>query len=225
MAGTLVLTDTVAKTFDDLFGDVYRQTDVVVRGQAVFDAGTQASGSSAAGSTSRSSPTSARCPVSRRRQGGVFGYARLDRQRRQGDRQPRDRRPDPGRRTGPSPRQLNPFQLVEGSPPAADDEVVIDAQSAKVGKLAVGDTTTVLVQGPPLRVRISGIAKFGTVDSPGGATVALFRTTVAQQLIAEPGKFDSISVVADAGVTQTELAAPRRQGAAARTSRPSPARR
>ena len=33
MAGTLVLTDTVTKTFDDLFGDIYRQTDVVVRGQ------------------------------------------------------------------------------------------------------------------------------------------------------------------------------------------------
>ena len=38
MAGTLVLTDTVGKTFDDLFGNVYKQTDVVVRGQAVFDA-------------------------------------------------------------------------------------------------------------------------------------------------------------------------------------------
>ena len=35
MAGTLVLTDTVTKTFDDLFGDIYRQTDVVVRGQLV----------------------------------------------------------------------------------------------------------------------------------------------------------------------------------------------
>jgi putative ABC transport system permease protein len=56
-------------------------------------------------------------------------------------------------------------------------------------------------------VRISGIARFGTVDSPGGATVVLFRRTVAQRLIAEPGKFDTISIAAAAGVTQQQLAA------------------
>ncbi|HVE25675.1 MAG TPA: hypothetical protein VNC22_09735, partial [Sporichthya sp.] len=38
MSGTLVFTDTVTRTFDDLFGDVYAGTDVVVRGEAAFDA-------------------------------------------------------------------------------------------------------------------------------------------------------------------------------------------
>src|SRR5438105_11121045 len=31
MAGTLVLTDTVQRTFDDLFGNIYEHTDAVVR--------------------------------------------------------------------------------------------------------------------------------------------------------------------------------------------------
>ena len=36
MAGTLVLTDTMGKVFDDLFADVNRGTDAFVRGQTVF---------------------------------------------------------------------------------------------------------------------------------------------------------------------------------------------
>jgi hypothetical protein len=37
MAGTLVLTDTIRKTFDDLFADVNRGTDVYVRGVTQFE--------------------------------------------------------------------------------------------------------------------------------------------------------------------------------------------
>ena len=36
MSGTLVLTDTMGKVFDDLFADVNRGTDAFVRGQTVF---------------------------------------------------------------------------------------------------------------------------------------------------------------------------------------------
>ena len=37
MAGTLVLTDTIQKTFDDLFSTVYDDTDAVVRAEGAFD--------------------------------------------------------------------------------------------------------------------------------------------------------------------------------------------
>ena len=37
MAGTLVLTATMRKTFDNLFADVYRGTDAVVRAKAAFE--------------------------------------------------------------------------------------------------------------------------------------------------------------------------------------------
>ena len=40
MAGTLVLTDTISRTFDELFGDVFQDTDAVVRREAAFS-GTQ----------------------------------------------------------------------------------------------------------------------------------------------------------------------------------------
>src|SRR4029453_4970293 len=85
-----------------------------------------------------------------------------------------------------------------------DDEVVIDRKSARDGGLDVGDTATVLV-GRPERVRIAGIARFGNADSPGGATIVAFKRAVAQRLIGEPGKYDSVSVLAAPGVSETEL--------------------
>jgi putative ABC transport system permease protein len=204
MAGTLVLTDTISKTFDDLFGNVYAQTDVVVRGTAVFDAG---GAGAQRGRVNESLLSAVRAvPGVAQAQGGVFGYARLIASDGHALGNPGAGAPTIGGDWTESAR-LNPFHLVEGTAPTADDQVVIDAGSADAGKLAVGDSTTVLVQGPPQRVRISGIAKFGTVDSPGGATVVLFRHAVAQALIAEPGKFDSISIAALPGVTQQQLAA------------------
>jgi hypothetical protein len=37
MSGTLVFTDTIGKTFDDLFGNAFKNTDAVVRQVAAFD--------------------------------------------------------------------------------------------------------------------------------------------------------------------------------------------
>src|SRR3954464_4686120 len=36
MTGTLVFTDTITRTFDSLFADVYKSTDAVVRADKVF---------------------------------------------------------------------------------------------------------------------------------------------------------------------------------------------
>ena len=76
MSGTLVLTDTVSRTFDDLFGDVYQQTDAVVRGEEIFDGGVNVGAQrgridESVLATVRSVPGVAEA------QGGVFGYARL----------------------------------------------------------------------------------------------------------------------------------------------------
>ena len=66
-------------------------------------------------------------------------------------------------------------------------------------------TAQVLVKGGPQDVTIAGIAKFGDADSPGGASFVLFTLDAAQELVAEPGKFDSILVVADDGLSQNEI--------------------
>ena len=51
---------------------------------------------------------------------------------------------------------------------------------------------------------IAGIATFGDADF-GGASFVLFTLDAAQRLIAEPDKFDNILVVADDGISPTEI--------------------
>jgi putative ABC transport system permease protein len=101
---------------------------------------------------------------------------------------------------------LNPYRLEPGShAPAGPDQVVIDAGSAKDAGFKVGDEVTILTQGPPTKYQIVGIAKFGDADSAAGASAALFDTSTAQSITGAIDQFDSISVVAQPGVSQTRL--------------------
>jgi putative ABC transport system permease protein len=201
MAGTLVLTDTIQKTFDELFSDVYAGTDAVIRAEGAFDsAGIEQRGrvdASLVGTVSEVDGVADAQP-------DIRGYAQLiDRAG--------DVVGDPT--TGPptlggnwiDSEELNGFRVSDGNPPRSDDEVVIDKKSADDTGYRVGDTAQVLVKGGPQDVTIAGIAKFGDADSPGGASFVLFTEDAAQELIAEPDKVDSILVVADAGISQTEI--------------------
>src|SRR5215472_12040039 len=200
-AGTLMLTDSMGKTFNDLSAGAYKNTDAVVRATKVFNdpAGDQRSPVDAS-----LVPALSRVPGVAHVAGTVQGSAQLI---------GKDGTPVGSGHastfggnwvTVPA---LNPFQLVAGHAPQAPDEVVIDKASANLGHLAVGDTTTVLVSGPPHRVRITGIATFGSSDNLAGASFVLFTTSAAQRLAGAPGKFGQISFAAAPGVSQQQLAA------------------
>jgi putative ABC transport system permease protein len=203
VAGTLVLTATMRKTFDNLFADVYRGTDAVVRAKAAFE-GPQGTGTQRGRVDAGLVPTLQAVNGVRAAEGSIFGYARLIGKDGKALGNPATGAPTIGSNWSENS-ALNQFRLVSGSPPRADTDVVIDRKSARDGHFAVGDTATVLVQGGPQHVRISGIARFGTADSPGGATIVAFRTPVAQRLVGEPGKYDAINFVAAPGVSQAEL--------------------
>ena len=203
MAGTLVLSDTMNKTFDDLFANVYRGTDAVVRAQAAFkdpNGFADQRGRVDAGLLD----VVRRVPGVAVAQGDVFGYAQIV--GRSGDPvgNPAMGAPTIGGNWNDT-RDLNPWTFAAGGPPRADGEVAIDKKSADATGYKVGDTLRVLVKGGPATVRLTGIVRFGTTDSPGGASFVIFTTAAAQRLVAEPGRFDSISVVADPGVSQTEI--------------------
>ena len=205
MSGTLVLTDTIGKTFDDLFADVYKNTDGVVRAESEFD-GPSNFGAQRGRVDASLVDVIAAVDGVKLAEGSPYGYARLVGRNGKAIGNPEMGAPTVGASWSDVP-ELNPFRLASGEPPRAADEVVIDAKSAKDGDLRVGDTTMVLVRAGPHQVRIAGIAKFGTADSPGGASFTLFRPDVAQQLVAEPGKFDAISLLAEPGVSQADLVA------------------
>ena len=154
-----VLTDTIGRTFDDLFADVYKDTDGVVRAAGRLRGTPTRPATSGAGSrpawSTRSAPS--RAWPSPRAQ--VFGYARLIGSDGEALGNPADGRPDHRRQLERLP-ELNAFRLVEGRAPRADDEVVIDRKSALDGDLAVGRHHHRAGPGPTRRrVRITGIAK------------------------------------------------------------------
>ena len=204
MAGTLVLSDTIGKTFDDLFADVYKNTDAVVRAEAAFEGGPGETMAQRGRVDASLVDEVRKVDGVATAQGTIFGYARLVGKDGEAIGNPEMGAPTVGV-DWTDVKELNPFNLVSGGPPVADNDVVIDRKSARDGGLAVGDTTTVLVQAGPQQVRIAGIAKFGTADSPGGASFVMFKPSVAQRLMAQPGKFDDISIIARDGVPQAQL--------------------
>jgi len=201
MAGTLVLTDTIQKTFDDLFSNVYDDTDAVVRAEGAFDsAGIEQRGRLDASLLDTVSDVDG-VDVA---QPDIRGYAQLVDMDGDAVGDPENGPPTLGGNWIDS-EELNGFEISDGSPPSADDEVVIDKKSADDTGYRVGDTAQVLVKGGPQDVTIAGIAQFGDADSPGGASFVLFTLDAAQRLIAEPDKFDGILVIADDGISPTEI--------------------
>ncbi len=205
MSGTLVLTDTIRQTFDDLFADVNRGTDVHVRGVTLFEA-------PFGGETQR--PRLDEETVERIEavdgvavaEPSIQGYAQIIDEDGEPIGDPGFGPPTFGGNWG-TVDELNPFTLVEGGrAPEAEDELVIDKRSADEAGFDVGDTVAVQTQSGVERYELVGIARFGTAGSPGGATFALTTLPAAQERIAQPGEIDSVSIVADEGVGQRELA-------------------
>ena len=202
MAGTFVLTDTIGQTFDDLFADVNEGTDAFVRSASSVE-------SMEAGET-RGRIDAALADVVAAVDGvavaepQVEGYAQIVGADGEaiGDFQGA---PTYGGNWSDAD-GLNPFTLVDGRGPAKAGEVVIDKKSADDGQLRVGATTTVITQSGSTPVTVVGVVKFGTADSPAGASFALFTLDEAQRLIGEPGRADGIGVVAEDGVSETVLA-------------------
>lgn len=204
MAGTLVLTDTIGKTFDELFADVNEGTDAYVRSEMAFD-------SDWFGAQRPRLDTTLLDAINQVdgvevAEGHIETYAQLVDKHGKPIGNPNMGAPVLGA-AWLSSDDLNPFELTAGRPPQADDEVVIDQGSADQGDFVVGDTTTVLTQAGSLPVEIVGIASFGSSDSPAGASYTMFTPAAAQAYLTHPGKIDAIKIVAEPGVSETELVA------------------
>jgi putative ABC transport system permease protein len=201
LAGTFVFTDTIQKTFDDLFADVYEGTDAYVRPASVLedDFGNEYRGrmSDAAIDTVRGVEGVAEAD------GFVQSYAQII-----------DQDGDPIGDPTQAPTfgmnyltgALSPWRLqAGGAPPQGPDQVVIDKHSADEGDFAVGDPVRVAAQGGTRDFTLVGIVKFGSTDSPGGASAALFDLTTAEQFLAQDGMVDAVLAAAEPGVSEEEL--------------------
>ena len=107
----------------------------------------------------------------------------------------------------PRIRTSTPSSLIEGDWADGPREIVIDAGTSDGEGFDVGDTIGVAAKGPIEEFTIVGIARFGSVDSIGGATISVFDVATAQQLFEKEGLLDSIAVAAAEGVTPEQLVA------------------
>ena len=81
----------------------------------------------------------------------------------------------------------------------------MDTLTARKYGFAVGDRVRVLLQTGAKEFSLVGLIGFGEADNLAGATLAGFDLPTAQRLFDKQGRYDEINVVADEGVSQTEL--------------------
>ncbi|MBU6330129.1 MAG: FtsX-like permease family protein [Acidobacteria bacterium] len=200
MAGTQVLTSSISASFDKVFSDVYASIDVVVRSTNEIET---PFGSQRTRISDSVLPAVEAVPGVDAAEGQVVGQIRVLGR----DNKPLVRTQGPPNfalnwLTEPA---LNGWTIVEGAPPAGPDQIVLDVKTSKDGDFAIGDTVSVAVSTGVNTYRLVGIARFGRLDTWGGAPAALFDTTTAQALVGEPGTYNWVSIAGDDGISQTEL--------------------
>ncbi len=201
VSGTFVLTDSIDKAFDSIFSSVYEGTDATITGKSAFDL-SDGSGTTAPPFDESLQPEVAALPDVAAAIGGVAGEAQLI--GKNGKAIVFGGAPNLGFSVDPSKPEFNTLTLEQGAWPA-NGEVVVDVSTASKKDLSVGDQIGVQAEGPVEQFTISGLVKFGSVDTIGGATLAGFNLPTAQQLFRKVGKLDQIRVAGKPGVSSSQL--------------------
>jgi putative ABC transport system permease protein len=206
VSGTYVLTDTFQKAFDSIFSESYAETDAVVSGRQLLDF--SSSGRSTVPAELLDEVRA--LPEVEAAAGGIFDI--------QSNSNPAQLVDENGKKIGgaggsptfgvgldSSQLRFTPLGLVDGTWAEGPAQVVVDANTAAKEGLDIGESVGIAALGPVKRYEITGIARFGSVDSIGSATFAVFDVPTAQTLFQKEGQYDSISVAAKSGVTPDEL--------------------
>jgi putative ABC transport system permease protein len=202
VSGTYVLTDSIDKAFDSIFNDVREGSNAVITGKTAFDL-SEGSGVSAP-SFDESLLDRVRALDDVAEAEGSVDSENTQLIDRDGDAIVYGGAPNLGFSIARGDSRFNPLTLVEGSWPGPN-EVVIDKATADKEDYAAGDTIGVQAEGPVQRLRISGLVRFGSVSTIGGATLAGFDLPTAQRLFDKEGQLDEIAVAAKPGVSDPQL--------------------
>ncbi len=203
VSGSFVLTDTLSRSFDQVFGDAYALTDVGVRAQPKVDVA-EMDGETVPALVPESVLATVRAVPG---VAGVTGTVTADGARIIGADGKVLQSFGPPRFGGNWTGENALVQLRQGRAPAADDEILINADAARQAKLAVGDTVGVLTLEPKKQFRLVGTFGYsGGRDSLGGAQEVMFTTPVAQRLmLGSTGAYTELTVTAADGVSPEAL--------------------
>ena len=199
MSGSFVFSATLTRGLDSLFAQASMGTDVEVRHNSP-------TGPTITGSPARPLPASVLATVRR-----VPGVAAADGEiAAQAVLLGRDGKPLPGSfGVALSWPADAPFQAAfsrrNGQPPTGPGQVMIDRGSKRRGHFAVGETIAIAIAGRAAQFTISGITGYGSADSIGGGSMAIFGLGAAQHLFGKAGEYDRIVVRAVPGVSAAQL--------------------
>jgi putative ABC transport system permease protein len=202
VAGTLILTDSIQKAFDNIFTDSRQGSSVVISGKSAFNL-SDGSGATAPPLQESLLQTVKAQPDVAEAEGSVSGEAQIIGSN--GKAIVYGGAPNLGFSIANGASRFNPLTLVEGAWPHGD-QVVIDGSTADKEGFKVGDTVGVQGRGSVEQLHISGIVKFGSVSTIGGATLAGFDLPTAQRIFDMQSKLDEIAVAAKSGVSDQQLA-------------------
>jgi putative ABC transport system permease protein len=202
VSGTLIFSDTIQKAFDQVFETSYGDTSVVVSGRKVVDSPTTPAAPVAAALVARIEQVPGVAVAS-----GQIVDLTGSQPTTIMDARGKVISGDTALGMGMDPRQprFNPLHLTAGRWASGPGQVVIDAATARDHHLHVGSRVLVAADGPRAPFTVVGLARFGSIDSLGGATVSVFDVPTAQVLQRKQGRFDTISIAATRGVSEQEL--------------------
>lgn len=201
VSGALVLTDTLSRSYQSMFGTVYDTIDVAVTAPPKVDAGPF------------SAPVTVPAPLAERlrRVPGVASAVGVV------------NTVDGARVVGKDGKVVTTFGAPRlgvnwnaddenitwqsGRAPVADDEVGINGGLATSTGYRVGDQIDVLTRQPRQTFTVVGVfGYFGNRDSLAGETMVVFTTPAAQRLLlGEPNVFTSVDLKGQPGITQQQL--------------------
>jgi putative ABC transport system permease protein len=204
MAGTLVLTDTIKKSYDDIATNVYRSTDAVVRSSRTVS--TMPGMSDIRGTVDASVLSEVRATpgvaAAEPQQTGIAivvgkNGALLDTSRN---------RAVPIALAWVNTPKLNPLTLVAGHAPRNASDIVIDRACYDKAGFKLGDPVRVVSQHGSDTYRLAGVVTYGGANSAaGGAQVVAFTPPTAARVLGTANRYSEIAVLAQPGVSQATL--------------------
>lgn len=200
VTGTLILTDTLNRTFEDVFGEAYAGIDVAVEGQETGADPFTGEGehepvpvelvdrlAAVEGVTAVSPEVSGTAQLIDADGEPVGGFG-----------------PPTIGFSAPVAEEVQTPQVREGSFPSEAGEIAIDVGTAEAQGFEIGDRVDLVTDGPVETFTVSGLVGFGELDSMAGATIVVFEPDEAFDRFADGG-YDVIYVIGEEGIAPEDL--------------------
>ncbi|GGS85867.1 ABC transporter permease [Streptomyces violaceus] len=198
VAGSLIFSDTVSRTFDRLFAST--AADVTVSPKEDLDEAVPSGRTATLPATLAARVRQVDGVAAARAEVDVDGLTVADEDNEPVG--PTTGAPTLG--TAWNPTERSPVELTSGHAPRGPAQALLDSETAGRKDVRIGDTLTVIAPPGSFKVRVVGIVTF-TTTNPGAALVFFDTRTAQTKLLGSPGGATSISVDAADGVSDDQL--------------------